>query len=256
HAEDAEAGGFERSVQGGGQRQGEHAPGVGGPYDAVVPKSGRGVIRVAFALVLIAYRRFEGLFFVGAPAISPAFDAVAAYRSQNAGRLFAAHDGNAGVRPHREHARAEGPTAHAVVTRAERTADDHGELWHGGGGNGGNHLRTMPGNALVLVFAPHHEARDVLQEDERNASLAAQLDEVSTFLRGFREQDAVVGDDADRHAVNMGKPSDQCGAEARLELVEFRAVNNAGNHFAYVIRFAGVERNHTVEFGRVVQRFH
>jgi hypothetical protein len=31
---------------------------------------------------------------------------------------------------------------------------------------------------LVLVLAAHHEARDVLQEEERNLALAAQLDEV------------------------------------------------------------------------------
>jgi hypothetical protein len=38
------------------------------------------------------------------------------------------------------------------------------------------------GDAAVLVFAPDHEARDVLQEQQGDAALVAQLDEVRPFI--------------------------------------------------------------------------
>ena len=45
---------------------------------------------------------------------------------------------------------------------------------------------------------PDDEARDVLQEEERDSALPAQLDEVRALERRLREEDAVVRDDADR----------------------------------------------------------
>jgi hypothetical protein len=48
----------------------------------------------------------------------------------------------------------------------------------------------------------------------------AQFDEVGALLGRFAKQDAVVGQDADRHAVEVGKAGDQRRAVARLELVE------------------------------------
>jgi hypothetical protein len=45
-------------------------------------------------------------------------------------------------------------------------------------------------------------------------ALAAQLDEVRALLGGLAEQDAVVGDDAHRHALDMRKAADQRGAES------------------------------------------
>jgi hypothetical protein len=48
---------------------------------------------------------------------------------------------------------------------------------------------------------------------------AAQLDEVRALQRRLAEQDAVVGDDAHRIAVDAGKAADQRGAVARLEFV-------------------------------------
>ena len=48
-----------------------------------------------------------------------------------------------------------------------------------------------------LVLLADHEARDVLQEQQRDAALVAELDEVRALQRRFGEQDAVVRDDAD-----------------------------------------------------------
>jgi hypothetical protein len=70
---------------------------------------------------------------------------------------------------------------------------------------------------------------------------AAQLDEVRALERDLAEQHAVVGEDADRHAVQMcAKPAHERGAVARLELVEARAVHEPRDDLAHVVRRARV----------------
>jgi hypothetical protein len=111
-----------------------------------------------------------------------------------------------------------------------------------GGGHRRDHLGPVLGNAAGLVFLPDHEAGDVLQEDERDLALRAQFDEMRGLHRTFGKQDAIVGDDADRHAHHMGEAADDCCAVARLELVEARAVDDAGDHLADVDRAAACRR--------------
>src|SRR6201999_1489569 len=91
-------------------------------------------------------------------------------------------------------------------------ADDQRELRHGGGGNSGHQLGAILGDAAGFVFASDHEAGDVLQENQRNVPLAAQLDEMGALQRGLGKQDAVVGDDPHRIAVQMGEAAHQRGA--------------------------------------------
>ncbi len=141
-----------------------------------------------------------------------------------------------------------GAAAHAVVAGAETAADDDGEFRHLGGGDGGDHLGAVAGDAAVFVLAADHEAGDVLQEDERNAALGAEFDEVGAFEGRFAEQDAVVGDDTDRVAVNAGKAADQRRAVARLEFVEIGAVDDAGDDFADVEGLLAVGRDDAVQF--------
>ena len=95
--------------------------------------------------------------------------------------------------------------AHAVVAGTVAAADDHGELGHRRGGDRGHQLGAILGDAAGLVFPSDHEAGDVLQEHQRDAALAAQLDEVRALQRRFGEQDAVVGEDADRIAVRYAR---------------------------------------------------
>src|SRR3546814_10174807 len=81
--------------------------------------------------------------------------------------------------------------------------------------------------AAGLVLAADHEAADVLQEYQRDAAPAAQLDEMRALQRGFREENSVVGEDADRIAVEMRESADQGRPVELLELVEFAAVDQA-----------------------------
>jgi hypothetical protein len=55
------------------------------------------------------------------------------------------------------------------------------------------------------------------------------------LMRRLGKDHAVIGDDADRAALDMGKARDQRFAKARLEFVKARAVDDAGDHLADVI---------------------
>src|SRR5437764_1280805 len=79
------------------------------------------------------------------------------------------------------------------------------------------------------------------------AAVAAQLDEVRALLRRLREQDAVVGDDAHRHALDLREAAHQRRAEARLELVELGVVDDAGDDLAHVEGLAVVGRDDPVQ---------
>src|SRR6202007_2967872 len=99
-------------------------------------------------------------------------------------------------------------------------------------------LGAVARDALAFVLASHHETRDVLQEYQRRVALAGKLDEMGSFLGAVRKQDSIVGKDADRNAVDPGKAGDQGGSEARLEFVEFAAVDDARDQLASIVGLA------------------
>ena len=74
------------------------------------------------------------------------------------------------------------------------------------------------------------------------------------LLGAFREQDAVIGEDRDRHAIEARKAADERFAIELLELMEFRPVNEARDHFAGVIGFADILRHEAMHFGRIIER--
>src|SRR5260370_39025315 len=113
---------------------------------------------------------------------------------------MAGHDGDACIGPCEEEARSVGPAAHSVVPCTERTPDERRDLWDARSCDCGNEFGAVLGDALRLVPPTDHEARYVLQEEERNVTLAGELDEVRALQRTLREQDTVVRQDADGHA--------------------------------------------------------
>src|SRR4029077_1599208 len=116
--------------------------------------------------------------------------------------------------------------AHRVVARAERAAGDDGELRHLRVRDRHDELRAVAGNAAGLVLDADHEARDVLEEDERDAALAAELDEMRTLLRRLGEEDAVVREDPDRDPLDVCEAGDERLAVELLELLEARPVDD------------------------------
>ena len=156
-------------------------------------------------LVLLKDGRAKLVLFVSGELLPLLLQLVFLDLDEHAGRLFAAHDGDAAVGPRKQEARLVGAAAHAVVAGAEGAADEHGEFGDVGGGDGLHHLGAILGDAAGLVLLADHEAGDVLQEQQRHLALVAQLDEVRRFDRTLREQDPVVGDDADGDAVDVRK---------------------------------------------------
>ncbi len=183
------------------------------------------------------------------------FEAVALDLGEHARGLLAAHDRDARVRPHPQETRAVRTAAHAVVAGAETAADDDGEFRYAGARHRRYQLGAVLGDAPRFVFFADHETSDVLQEDQRDAALCAQFDEMRAFQRGLRIQDAVVGDDADRVAVNMCKAAYQRRAIKRLELVEFAAIDDTRDDFAHVERLARVGGNDAMQLRCVIQGF-
>ena len=205
---------------------------------------------MALGFVLLAQRRFELLFFLGAPGAPFGFYAIALDGGQHAGGLLTAHHRNARIRPHPQETRRKRAATHAVVACAKAASDDDGELGHIGCRHRRDHLRAVPRDAFVFYFAADHEAGDVLQKHERDFAMTAQFDKVRAFLRRFAEQDAVVGDDAHWHAFDFCKACDQRIAKAGFEFVKLRAIHNAGDDLAHVKWLARIGRDHAVEFFR------
>src|SRR3954465_1135600 len=125
HSEDAVTQLAERRVRARREGETEHGAGLRRVDDAVVPEAGGGVVRVALVFVLVADRRLERLFLLGRPLLAAGLEPVAAHGREHAGRLLAAHDGDAGVGPGEQEPRRVRPAAHRVVAGPERAADHH-----------------------------------------------------------------------------------------------------------------------------------
>ena len=126
------------------RRQGEaqHAAAVGGIDDPIVPKPGTGVIRMSLLVVLRPDRCLEGVFLRRVQSADP-LRTVAS----TPGRLLPAHDGDTRVRPHEQEPRIIGPAAHAIIPRTIAAADNHRQLRHRGGGDSGDQLGAILGDA-------------------------------------------------------------------------------------------------------------
>ena len=90
-------------------------------------------------------------------------------------------------RPHPEKPSAIRAAAHAVVTCSVAPADHDGQLGHVRARNCADHLRAVLRDAALLGVLSDHESADVLQEDQWDVALGAQLDEVSSLETAFAE---------------------------------------------------------------------
>src|SRR5207302_5508697 len=107
--------------------------------------------------------------------------------------------------------------------------------------------RDSPG----LVLEADHEAGDVLEEDERDPTLAAELDEVGALLRGLGEQNAVVRENADRITLDPREAAHEGLAVELLELVEAAAVDEPADQLACIELMTEVLGDQPVDLGRV-----
>ena len=77
--------------------------------------------------------------------------------------------------------------------------------------------------------------------------------------RRLAEQNAVVGNDAYRHAFDVRKAADQRSAVAGFELMQLGAIDNAGNDLAHIKRLAALPSkfiggNHAIQLIRYIFR--
>ncbi len=78
--------------------------------------------------------------------------------------------------------------------------------------HGIDQLGRMLGDAAALGLGADHEAGDVLQEQQRDVALVAQLDEVRALDRGFGEDRPVIADDPNGKPMDIGGAADQLAA--------------------------------------------
>ena len=174
---------------------------------------------------------------------------------QNACGLLAAHHRNPGVGPCEEKTRRIRAAAHAIIARAKAAADEHRDLGHLRCRDGGHQFCAMPGDALGFVFSAHHEARDILEKQQRRLSLAGELNEIGAFNRAFGEDHAIVCQNRDGNAPDVREAAHQRRAEERFEFVKLAAVNNSGDDFMDVVGRTHILRNDAVKiFGRIQGR--
>src|SRR5205814_2051676 len=91
-------------------------------------------------------------------------------------------------------------------------------------------------------------------ENRTPLTQVAQLDEVRHLERRFGEQDAVVGDEAHQEPMEPREAGHHCRGISLLELVEARAVDDAGDDLADVVRLANVGVDDAIDVGGVVSR--
>ncbi|MNV77103.1 hypothetical protein D3C71_1704990 [compost metagenome] len=72
------------------------------------------------------------------------------------------------------------------------------------------------------------------------------------LLGAFREQHAVIGQDGHRLPPDAGEAAHERRAVQGLELIQLRAVDDAGDDLAHVIGGADVLRDDPVQFGRII----
>ena len=202
--------------------------------------------------VAIGHIRLEGGGFLIVPLLTFLLQRGLLYLGKHAGGLFPAHHANTGIGPHEHEAWIVGAPAHAVIASTEAATGNHGKLGNAGTGHGVDHLGAVFGDAFGLVFLAHHEAGDVLQEQQRNLSLIAQFDKVRAFLGRLGIKHSIVGKNAHRIAVDMGKAAHQGSAIAGLEFIQFRAVHDARNQFPCRHGLAGGGGNDAVKLVGIV----
>ena len=117
-----------------------------------------------------------------------------------------------------------------------------------------HHLRAVFRDAAAFILTAHHEAGDVLEEDQRHPPLGAELDKVCGLERGLGEQHTVVRHNADEVAVQPGESGDQCWTIPSLEFVKAGTVHQPRNDLAWVVLATEVGPDDPAQFPRVVAR--
>merc|ERR1712070_447530 len=217
----------------------QHLARMTGRDNAIVPKPSSSKQHIALALDPIPQPRIDLL----------------PHSLHNRTQLLRPHDTRLSRRPRPQKPRTIRPSTHAVVPRPRTRAYDDGELRDIRTRNRRDELGAILCDPAFLRILADHEAGDILEENEGDLALTAELDEVGAFEAAFGEEDAVVGDDADGPAVQGCETGYECAAVEGFEFGEGGAVDDAGDDFVHGDVLFEVRANDAVELGGIVERF-
>mmetsp|Transcript_38842 Transcript_38842/g.82603 ORF Transcript_38842/g.82603 Transcript_38842/m.82603 type:complete len:224 (-) Transcript_38842:2400-3071(-) len=163
--------------------------------------------------------------------LAVALQAVLPHNRDDTSSLLATHDRDPRARPQEGEAGVEGRAAHGIIASAKAATTNNGDLGHGHVAHSVDHLCTILRDTALLVGGTDDEASDVMEEDQRHSALATDLDEVCGLDRGLTEEHAVVAEDANGVALDVGPTAYHRRPILRLELVEARSIDEAGYDF-------------------------
>ena len=133
------------------------------------------------------------------------------------------------IGPGPQKARAIGAAAHAVIAGTERPADQQRDLRHLAWWQPPSPAWPRPWRCPRFHrCGPTMNPVMFCRNTRGMLRWRAELDEMRALQRGFGKEHAIVGDDADGHAHDMGKAADDRRAVARLELVKARCRRRSG----------------------------
>ena len=114
-------------------------------------------------------------------------------------------------------------------------------------------------DAAALRVLADHQARDVLEERQRDVERVAELREAGELgqrrhVEHARALHRLAGDDADGVALDPREAGDQAAAVALAPLEQRVGVDDALDHLAHVVAAARLARDERGQLGRVARR--
>jgi len=106
----------------------------------------------------------------------------------------------------------------------------------------------MFSDTFRFKFLAYHESSDVLEEEQRNFTLRAHLNEVSSLLSRFREEYSLVGDNTNRVSIEVSESSQQSGAVPLLKLMEPTSIEHSRQDSLHIDISLMIDTNNSIEF--------
>src|SRR5690606_19312086 len=144
--------------------------------------------------------------------------------------------------------------AHGEVGAAVGLAHDDGDLRHGGGGVGEEHLGAVADDAAAFLGDAGEEAGDVNEGEQGDVEDVAEADEARGLVGGVDVEGAgleggLVGDDAGDDALDAAEADDHVFGEVAMDVEEVAVVHESGDDLVHVDGGLGVGGHELVHAG-------
>merc|ERR1719400_1522265 len=252
HPEDSELCFLHRGVERRTQAQSQHLPAVGWIYHPIIPKAGTAEIWAAFSLKSGDDRFFESVLLFLCPLLPLPLPLLLGDCCKHSCRLLPSHHGDPGVWPHEEEPRVISSATHSIITSTIASSHNQSQFWHLSTRNSSHEFGSVFCNSSCFRLLPHHEASDVLQEQQRDVPLAAKFYEVSSLQSTLRKKHSIVANHTHWGAVEAAKTTNQGVAILCLKLIKFGTIKDSRHHLAHVKGFLEVVTHNAIKvFSRI-----